>query len=140
MTTTKAGVVSPTTLTTVVGLDMQVVSNSSVSNFVFDSATGFLNFTVSGPSTSYGFFNATIAKILLSGQPIVLIDGVQSPAFVSEDPNFWHIHVTYTHNEHQVTITGSNMIPEFQAAGAPPILPTLVMLATLAIKRRKQAF
>ena len=133
-------VVSSTALTTIVGLEIQVVSNSTVSNLVFDSSSGFLNFTVSGPSGSHGFFDATIGKSLLSGQPIVLIDGVQSPASVSQDANFWYVRVTYVHSVHQVAIGGSNMIPEFQPAAALPILLTLVMLATLAIKRRKQAF
>jgi hypothetical protein len=126
-------VVLSTTLTTIVGLEMQVVSNSSVSNLIFDSTRGFLNFTVSGPSGSYGFFNATMAKSLLSGQPIVLIDGVQSPASVSQDANFWYVHATYIHSEHHVAIGGSNMIPEFPSAAA---LLVLLMLVMLTIKRR----
>ena len=133
-------VVSSTTLTTIVGLEIQVVSNSTVSNLVFDSSSGFLNFTVSGPSGSHGFFDATIGKSLLSEQPIVLIDGVQSPASVSQDANFWYVHVTYVYSVHQVAIGGSNMIPEFPPAGALAILLALVMFATLAIKSRKQVF
>lgn len=136
-TTAETTVVSSTTLTTIVGLEMQVVSNSSVSNLVFDSARGFLNFTVSGPSGSYGFFNATIAKSLLSGQPIVFIDGVQSPASVSQDANFWYVRVTYMHSEHHVVIGGSNVIPEFPSAAA---LLVLLMLVMLAIRRRNQVF
>jgi hypothetical protein len=132
--------VSSTTLTTIVGLEMQVVSNSTVSNLVFDSSRGFLNFTVSGPSGSHGFFDATIGKSLFSGQPIVLIDGVQSPASVSQDANFWYVHATYVHSVHQVAIGGSNMISEFPSAGALLILLTFAMLAALAIQRRKQVF
>jgi hypothetical protein len=130
-------VVSSRTLTTIVGLEIQVVSNSTVSNLVFDSTRGFLNFTVSGPSGSYGFFDATIGKSLLSGQPIVLIDGVQSPALVSQDANSWYVHVTYVHSEHYVAIGGSNMIPEFPSAA---VLLVLLMFVMLAIKRGKQVF
>jgi hypothetical protein len=61
----------------------------------------------------HGFFDATIAKSLLPGQPIVLIDRVQTPASMSQDANFWHIHVIYMHSQHQVTIGGSNTVPEF---------------------------
>jgi hypothetical protein len=115
-----------------VGLQMQVVSNSSVSGLVFDSTRGLLNFTVSGPTGTYGFFNATIARSLLSGQPVVLIDGVQSPASVSQDANFWYVHVTYPHSQHHVTIGGSNTVPEFPSV---PLLVILVLLSTAILRR-----
>jgi hypothetical protein len=112
---------------------MQVVSNSSVSGLVFDSTRGLLNFTVSGPSGTHGFFNATIATSLLSGQPIVLIDGVLSPASVSQDANFWYIHVTYMHSQHHITIGGSNTVPEF-----PPILLLTVTFAIVMVIFRRR--
>jgi len=123
--------VSPTATT--MGLQMQVVSNSSVSGLVFDSAKGLLNFTVSGPTGTYGFFDATIAKTLLSGQPIVMIDGMEHPASVTEDTNFWYIHVTYSHSEHQITIGGSNTIPEFPPI---PLLAIIFILAMIILRRR----
>jgi hypothetical protein len=106
---------------------MQVVSNSTVSGLIFDSTRGLLNFTVSGPTGTHGFFDATVAKSLLSGQPIVLIDGVQTPASVSQDSNFWYVHVTYMHSQHHVTIGGSNTVPEF------PCVPLLVILLLLSM-------
>jgi hypothetical protein len=111
---------------------MQVVSNSSVSNLVFDSTRGLLNFTVSGPSGTHGFFDATIARSLLSGAPVVLIDGVQSPASVSEDANFWYVHVTYMHSQHHVTIGGSNTVPEFPCV---PLLAILLLLSIIILRR-----
>ncbi|MGB9022766.1 MAG: hypothetical protein WCC94_04945, partial [Candidatus Bathyarchaeia archaeon] len=123
--------VSPTATT--VGLQMQVVSNSSVSGLVFDSTKGFLNFTVSGPMGSFGFFDAMIAKTLLSGQPIVMFDGVEHAASVTEHTNFWYIHVTYPHSEHQITIGGSNTIPEFSPI---PLLAIIFILAMIILRRR----
>jgi N-acetylneuraminic acid mutarotase len=120
---------------TTVGLQMQVVSNSSVSGLIFDSTRGLLNFTVSGPSGTHGFFDATIAKSLLSGQPIVLIDGVQSPASVNQDPNFWYVHVTYPHSQHHVTIGGSNTVPEFPSS---LFLVAVLMIATVVIRLRRR--
>lgn len=123
------------TVTAVVqGLVMQVSSNSSVSNLVFDSSRSLLNFTVSGPAGTQGFFDAAIAKSLLLGQPVVLIDGVEHPASVTEDANFWYIHVTYPHSAHQVAIGGSNTIPEFPSAA---LLLTAVILVMLIIGRRR---
>jgi len=133
-TTTVSTVVTSTTTATIEGLQMQVVSNSSVSGLIFDSARGLLNFTVSGPEGTHGFFDATIAKTLLLGQPVVLIDGVEHPASVSEDPNLWYVHVTYAHSEHHITIGGLNTIPEFPAA---LLLLCVLMLVMVILKRRR---
>jgi hypothetical protein len=107
---------------------MQVVSNSSVSGLVFDSNRGILNFTVSGPSGSFGFFNVTVAKALLHGRPIVLVDGVEYSAIVTEDASFWYVYVTYSHSEHYVAVGGSETVPEF-----PDAFSSLLLLATLMI-------
>jgi hypothetical protein len=133
-TTTVSTVVTSVTTVTVEGLQMQVVSNSSVSGLVFDSTRGLLNFTVSGPSGTHGFFDATIARSLLSGQPVVFIDGVLSPASASQDANFWYVHVTYMHSEHHVTIGGSNTVPEFPAV---PLLMVLLLLPIVIFRRAK---
>jgi hypothetical protein len=94
---------------------------------------GILNFTVSGPQGTYGFFDATVVKSLLSGQPVVLIDGVQASAAVSGDMNFWYIHVTYPHSQHHVTIGGSNTVPEFPYV---PLLAFVLVLAVVIFRRR----
>jgi len=134
MVTVSITVTLGTTLTTMAQkFLMQVASNSSISGLIFDSTKGLLDFTVSGPTGSSGFFDATIAKNLLSGQPIVLIDGVERSASVSQDPNFWYVHVTYPHSEHHVTIGGSNTIPEFPSA---PLLILILMLVMIVLRRR----
>jgi hypothetical protein len=133
-TVTKTSTQVPTTTTaTIAELQVQIVSNSLVSSLIFDSTRSLLNFTVSGPDGSQGFFEATIAKSLLSGQPIVMIDGVEHPASVTEDANFWYIHVTYSHSQHSVTIGGSDTIPEFLSVA---VLLAVLMLVILGIRRR----
>jgi len=127
---------STTALQTTGALQMQVVSNSTVSALVFDSTRGILNFTVSGPMGTYGFFDATIAKTLLLGQPIVLIDGIENAASVTEDSAFWFIHVTYSHSQHHVTIGGSSAIPEFPSFLLLTAVFVLVM-AVLRVRRRQ---
>ena len=107
---------------------MQVVSNSSVSGLVFDSNRGILNFTVSGPSGSFGFFNVTVAKTLLHGRPVVLVDGLEYSAIVTEDASFWYVHVTYSHSEHHITLGGSETVPEF-----PEAFSLLILLVTLMV-------
>jgi hypothetical protein len=135
-TVTQTSTQVPTTTTaTIAGLQVQIVSNSLVTSLIFDSTRSLLNFTVSGPDGSQGFFEATIAKSLLSGQPIVMIDGVEHPASVTEDTNFWYIHVTYPHSQHHVTIGGSNTVPEFPPAA---VLAVVLMLMIILTKRRRE--
>jgi len=148
--TTLTTLVASTTLSTVVtvyttmgtggtvtalvqGLVMQVSSNSSVSSFVFDSSRSLLNFTVSGPAGTQGFFDAAVAKSLLLGQPVVLIDGVEHTASVTEDADYWYIHVTYPHSAHHVAIGGSNTIPEFPSIA---MLTAVFVFAIIVFKRR----
>lgn len=115
---------------------LQIVSNSSVSSLVFDSMRGLLNFTITGPSGSFGFFNATIAKTLLYGRPVLLIDGTERPAIVTEDANFWYIYATYLHSERHVTIGGSEIVPEFSQANL--LLLMLFFLSFLLLSKRLQ--
>jgi hypothetical protein len=109
-------------------LVMQVASNSSVSGLAFDSERGLLDFVVSGPSGSLGFFNVTVARTLLHGRPIVLVDGVEHSATVTEDAGFWYVYATYAHSEHQVIVGGSETVPEF-----PGSLSWVLLLVTLMI-------
>lgn len=123
------------TATTIATLQLQVASNSTVSGLIFDSTRGILNFTVTGPTGTRGFFDATIAKSLFSGQPVVLIDGVQISATVSGDTNFWYIHVTYPHSQHHVTIGGSNTVPEFPSL---LLFPALLTVLLVVVRRERK--
>jgi hypothetical protein len=117
-------------------LVMQVVSNSSVSGLVFDSNRGTLNFTVSGTSGSLGFFNVTVAKALLHGRPVVLVDGLEHSAIVTEDASFWWVYVTYSHSEHHITLGGAETVPEFpEAFSLLLLLVTLMVPLSFAVKR-----
>lgn len=124
-----------TVTTTPENLVMQVVSNSSVSGLVFDSNSGILNFTVSGTSGSLGFFNVTLAKTLLHGRPIVLVDGVEHSAIVTEDASFWYVYVTYSHSEHHITVGGAETVPEFpETCSLVFLFVTLMVPLSFAVK------
>jgi hypothetical protein len=144
--TTTSESTTQTTLTTVTytttvattgeGMVIQVVSNSLVSSLAFDPTRGFLNFTVSGSPGTSGFFNATIAKARLHGRPILLIDGVEHQATVTEDAGYWHIYATYLHSDHRVTIGGSETVPEYpEGMGLVLLLSSLAFV--LGSRRRK---
>jgi hypothetical protein len=124
-----------TVTTTPENLVMQVVSNSSVSGLVFDSNRGILNFTVSGTSVSLGFFNVTLAKTLLHGRPIVLVDGMEHSAIVTEDTSFWYVYATYSHSEHHITVGGAETVPEFpETCSLVFLFVTLMVPLSFAVK------
>lgn len=114
---------------------VQITSSSQVSSLIFDSTRNLLNFTVSGPSGTIGFFNATIAKSLLAGSPVLLMDGVEHSAIVTQDANFWYIYATYSHSVHQVTIGGSNVVPEFPSI---LLLAAVFVIAIAVIRPRRR--
>lgn len=130
-----------TTVTSTVQLQVQdtiiqIVSNSLVSDLIFDSNRGILNFTVTGLPGTIGYFNATIKKSLLQGTPIVNFDGSQIEPTVSEDATFWYIYFTYQHSAHHVTIGGSMVIPEFRNSAF--LLVTVSLTMVLFSTRRKR--
>jgi len=116
------------------GRDFHVVteSNSTVSNLVLDQSQ--VNFNVSGDSGSIGYFNVTIPKSLMNCTQLddwtVWINGTQllPPDFPSPTGNATHtfIHFTCTFaSALQVTIKGTNVVPEFPS-------PTILLLSIAA--------
>jgi len=130
---TQSGV-SPTTF-------IQVSSNSTISNFQFDSSKLLLNFTVSGPSGTLGYTNVVIAKNLLNGSPAVLIDNGFTPVLalsLTSNSTHYFIAFTYHHSTHQITIGGSNTVPEFPISALPLLAVALLMISLAVQKRRKR--
>ncbi|GEM_PF-4582785 len=126
--------VSPTTF-------IQVSSNSTISNFQFDSSKLLLNFTVSGPSGTIGYTNVVIAKSLLNGSPAVLIDDGFTPVLalsLTSNSTHYFIAFTYHHSTHQITIGGSNAVPEFPISTLPLMAVALLMISVMVQKRRNQ--
>jgi hypothetical protein len=136
-TTTLSTTVSYATTATVPVENMvvQIASSSQVSSLIFDSTRNLLNFTVSGPAGTIGYFNATIAKSLLAGSPVLLMDGVEHSAIVTQDANFWYVYTTYSHSVHQVTIGGSSAVPEFPSI---LLLAAVFMIAIAVIRPRRR--
>jgi hypothetical protein len=129
---TQSGV-SPTTF-------IQVSSNSTISNFQFDSSKLLLNFTVSGPPGTIGYTNVVIAKNLINGSPAILIDNGLTPVLalsLTSNSTHYFIAFTYHHSTHQITIGGSNTVPEFPISTLP-LLAFVLLLISLAVQKRRK--
>ena len=97
--------------------DVNLASNSDVSNLQFDAQAKKISFTVSGETGTKGTTDITIPKSLLSGNFSVMIDGqVMSQADVIETANTQDettLEINYHHSTHTIDIVGTNAVPEF---------------------------
>ena len=83
-----------------------IVSNSTISQLAFNSASQELSFTASGPSGTTGFANVTISKTLISDISAlqVYLDGSKISYTVTNFPTSWLIYITYHHSTHQIVM------------------------------------
>ena len=110
--------------------DVYIVSNSTVSNFSFNSDGARVSFKIEGEPETMGFCNVTIPKNLLYAENTwtVLVDGISVTPTVNEKENYTNLHFTYRHSTKTVEIIGTDAIPEF-----PSWTPTLLVLVVLAV-------
>lgn len=84
-----------------------VDTNSTLSNFAFNSSTNKMNLTVDGPTGTSGICNITVPKGLVpTGYTVeVYFDDQKTTYALTEDSNNYYIIVTYQHSKHTITIS-----------------------------------
>jgi nitrous oxidase accessory protein len=104
------------------GVDVQVVSNSTVSDFEFNGTA--ILFNVSGVNGSMGFCNARIPTALFNGTLTVFVNGTQVKysSVPSSNSSISYLYFTYGLSTEQVAI-----VPEFPDS----LILAMFMLATL---------
>ena len=87
-----------------------VASNSTVSDLAFNSTSGQLSLTVSGPSGTTGYADLYISKSLVKDISNVnaFIDGTTINYTVSSTADSWILHLTYHHSTHEIVIHLNN--------------------------------
>jgi hypothetical protein len=123
-----------------------ILTNSTVTSFVFNPSAKQITFNVTGPSGSTGFCNVTIPRDLLNASALsdwtVVLDGktLAPGAFsITENAQYVFVYMNYTHSEHVITIKGTQLVPEFQ----PNVLPIVLIIlfafaAIIAVKQRRK--
>jgi len=83
-----------------------VASNSTISALSFNSTSRELTFTVSGPSGTRGYVDATIAKTLISeiADVKVFVDGEEVACTPADGVNSWILRISYGLSTHTVAI------------------------------------
>lgn len=130
--------------------NITILSNSAVSEFVFNHSQHQINFSVSGEENTMGYCNVTIPQALIEGEPWKYpID--ENIHYFKSSKNATHrsIYFTYDHTGIlPITITGTPImpevteipdfpdIPEFSSALILPLFVTFSLLAIIFSKRK----
>ena len=115
-------------------LRLQILSNSTIRDLIYNSERRSINFSVNGPDNTKGFCHVAISKQLLDGTPVIYVDESQVSANITEDTTNYNVYFAYNHSSHNVTIYGSNTIPEF----APYATMIVLILASIVFIERKR--
>lgn len=111
----------PTTNQTVTvageNIEVTVRSSSTITSFTLEEESKTLSFSVDGPEGTEGTTAITISRIL-EGPYTVMVDGDATTDFEVTETTGGDsvITLTYTHGIGEVTITGTNVVPEFPVA------------------------
>jgi parallel beta-helix repeat protein len=110
------------TFSVAAGVNVQVVSNSTVSDFQYNGTA--ILFNVTGVNGSTGFCNVCVPTSLLNGTLTVFVNGteVQYSLLPISNSSISYLYFTYGHSTEQVII-----LPEFPE----PLIIAMLMLATL---------
>jgi parallel beta-helix repeat protein len=120
--------------------NVDVLSNSTVSDFKFDVDNKSISLKVTGDNGTVGFCRVAIPKSLLwadNGWTIFVDNQPITDYTKFEDENYTYLYFTYTHSTKTVTIKGTHVIPEFHST----IILTIFMLTTtvlVALTRNKR--
>jgi hypothetical protein len=123
-------------------------SNSTITEFSFNSTSRELRFGVSGPSGTTGYVNAYIPTSLIGNISSleVYLDGNQTEyavAFASQSDS-WFLYFTYQHSTHAVIInlgssvqTNENSLANWMLYLIPAVFAVIIIAVVLALKRTK---
>jgi len=114
-------------------------TNSTVKHIVYDEGRLLLNVTVQGPDGTKGYASINVRKELISGEPVVLIDGSPAPSIINSNQTHYAVEVYYVHSEHQITFGGSNTVPEISSSTTLLLLAVLLLTCLALIPGSREA-
>jgi len=126
-----------------------VTSNSTITEFAFNSTSKELSFTVSGPSDTTGYVAVYIPKSLINDTSdlTVYVDGNLITYNSESQEDSWVISFSYSHSEHTVIIDlsaasskGDETPNDFTIYIAIIVIAVVIAaaVATIALKRKRQ--
>jgi plastocyanin len=128
-----------------------ISSNSTVSNFSFDSQGKIISFIVQGETGTSGISYIVVPKSLLGGQIQVLIDGNIQPynsdgvVVLSDTSSETGFEINYYHSIHTIQLVGTSAaqmptviqaVPEFTSLVSLMLVFSIVLVIILSTKTR----
>lgn len=108
-------------------------TNSRVVDASFDQPSKRIDLVLEGVQGSAGFSDLAVPKEFLGGPFALSLGGVVSKDFtMSENQTHSVISIAHDHGLQELTLQGTNVVPEFPAA---PISAALALVAALAYRR-----
>jgi hypothetical protein len=114
------------------GVDVQIVSNSTVSDFQFNGTA--ILFNVSGTNGTTGFCNVRIPTSLLNGTLTVLVNEtqVQYSLLPSSNSTQTYLHFTYGHSTEHVIIMRARSVSQGITYIVPIVTAVVIVIAAIA--------
>jgi parallel beta-helix repeat protein len=116
--------------------EIDIISNSTISNFKIDIQQKIVSFNVTGTEGAVGFCRITIPNIIVwelwQNNYTVLLNGKPLPFRNWTDAAKTYIYINFTHSEHEIAI-----IPEFPLGLIPLIFMVITVLAAAVGKRKR---
>ena len=114
-------------------IDVQIESSSEITDFGLDEETKTLAFTVDGDGES------TIVSVgyVLEGPYVVMVDGQETSAFEesTNEQGVKTVSLSHDTGAHEVTITGTQVVPEFPVAALAGIAALIGIVAIVGRTR-----
>jgi hypothetical protein len=110
-----------------------VVSNSTISNFAYNSTTQLLSFSTNGTSGTTGYVYASIPKTLVGHVQTLAVNIDGQPIAFERDShdNVWVIYCVYSQSEHVFTVHLPSV--EMLSSQATPWIPIAVIFVAILI-------
>lgn len=119
--------------------DVDVVSKSTVFDFVFNPEQNKISFSVMTGNETTGFCRVTIPKSLLDVKDnnwlVYFAGNAYENLTINEDTNNNYIYFNYDYKTESVEIFGTTAIPEVQTWTIIPILTTVTLLTASFYKK-----
>ncbi len=112
-----------------ISYNVDVMSNSLVSDFKFNSEEKLIQFIIESENEASGFCRVTVPKTMLSTDDnwVVLLDGDPIASTINQDVKNSYIYFTFANITASVEIIGTNAISEF------PELMLMALFLTLSL-------
>jgi hypothetical protein len=113
-------------------VDLSLKTTSTISNFKLEEQDKKMTFTVDGQSGTQGTTEIPIGQVL-EGPYMVAIDGQSTTNFevTNEGTSNAMMKLSYSHSTHDITISGTNVVPEFPVVAIGAVAAVVGIVAIM---------